>query len=144
MIQCYQHVSITVSDLERSVSFYRDVLGFTPAETSESSGETVSRGVGLENVHLKLVTLTQGDCLLELIEYISPQGRKEAPQPCDVGSMHIAFEVDDIHRIYEEWSSRGVKFNSPPIRNPEGLSWAWWCYMRDPDGVPIELVQRAA
>jgi catechol 2,3-dioxygenase-like lactoylglutathione lyase family enzyme len=141
MIRRYQHASITVSDLERSVAFYQDALGFVQAEMSEASGEELSRALGLENVRLRLATLVQNDCLLEMIEYLSPEGSKKAPRPCDVGCMHIALEVDDIHEMYETLSARGVKFNSPPNRNPEGLSWAWWCYMRDPDGVPIELVQ---
>ena len=141
MIRRYQHVGITVSDLERSVAFYRDALGFTPAETSEGSGEEISRALGLENVRVRLATVVRNDCLLELIEFASPEGSKKAPRPCDLGCMHIALEVDDIHRMYETLSARGVKCNTPPQRNPESLSWAWWFYLSDPDGVPIELVQ---
>jgi len=142
MIRCYHHVSITVSDLKRSISFYRDTLGFQPVEFLEASGEEVSAGLGLEGVSLKLAAMERGDLVLELIEYSAPEGRKMiAPEPCDVGCMHMALEVDDIHEMYKDLSAQGVRFNTSPNRNPGNLAWAWWCYMRDPDGVPIELVQ---
>jgi len=144
MIRGYQHVSVTVSDLERSVAFYRDMLGFVPSEYSEASGESVSQALGLRDVELKLAVLQQGGLVLELIEYRSPQDRKRiAPRPCDVGCMHMALEVENIHGLYADLSARGVHFNTPPQRNPDNLAWAWWCYLRDPDGVPIELVQIA-
>jgi catechol 2,3-dioxygenase-like lactoylglutathione lyase family enzyme len=142
MIRRYQHVSITVSDLDRSMAWYRDMLGFEPqGGVSEASGEALSRALGVENVHLKLATLLRGDSLLELIQYLSPAGMKKAPRPCDVGCMHMALEVDDIQALYRDLSARGVNFNSAPNRNPPEIAWAWWVYLQDPDGVPIELVQ---
>ena len=144
MIRSYQHVSITVNDLERSVAFYRDMLGFTPSEYAEASGESVSQALGVKDVALKLAVLRQGDLVLELIEYRSPSDRNRvAPRPCDVGCMHMALEVEDIHGLYAALTAKGVRFNTPPQRNPDDLAWAWWCYMQDPDGVPIELVQIA-
>lgn len=144
MIRAYQHVSITVSSLERSIAFYRDMLGFSLKDTSEASGQELSQALGVENASLKLAVLTQGDMILELIEYRSPEDRNRvAPRPCDVGCMHIALDVEDIHQLYEKLSAQGVKCNTPPKRNPEGIGWAWWFYLQDPDGVPIELVQIA-
>ncbi len=55
--------------------------------------------------------------------------------------MHMALDVDDIQTMYRELSAKGVKFNSAPNRNPPEIAWTWWCYLSDPDGVPIELVQ---
>jgi catechol 2,3-dioxygenase-like lactoylglutathione lyase family enzyme len=141
MIRPYQHVAITVSDLDRSVKFYQDIFGFEPLRSMEASGEEVSRALGMEGVNLRLRILTKGEYVLELFEYHSPEGSKTAPRPCDVGCMHIAFEVDDIQRVYREFTAKGVHINTPPNRNPDGIGWTWWCYMRDPDGVPIELVQ---
>lgn len=144
MIHRYQHVSITVSDLERSVAFYRDMLGFIPSEYAEASGEDTSKALAVEDASLKLAVLKQGDMILELIEYRSPEDRNRvAPRPCDVGCMHMALEVEDIHKLYEMLLAHGVKVNTPPQRNPPDVSWAWWFYMQDPDGVPIELVQIA-
>lgn len=141
MIRRYQHVSITVGDLDRSIAFYRDVVGFQVADRMSASGEELSRALDIEDVSLKLATLTSGELILELIEYLSPERNQRAPRACDVGSMHMALDVDDIHVTYKEWSAKGVRFNTPPQRNPPGIAWAWWCYLKDPDGVPIELVQ---
>jgi catechol 2,3-dioxygenase-like lactoylglutathione lyase family enzyme len=142
MIRRYQHVSITVSNLDRSIAWYRDMMGFEPqGQASEAAGEATSRALGLENVRLRLATLVRGDCLLELIQYLSPLGVKTAPRPCDVGCMHMALEVDDIRTMYRDLSAKGVKFNSAPNRNPPEIAWAWWVYLQDLDGVPIELVQ---
>jgi catechol 2,3-dioxygenase-like lactoylglutathione lyase family enzyme len=144
MIRDYQHVSITVGNLERSVAFYRDMLGFEVTDTAEQAGEELSKALDVENASLKLAVLQHGKVILELIEYLSPGDRNlRAPRPCDVGCMHMALDVEDIHTLYEDLSAQGVKFNTPPNRNPEEVSWAWWCYMQDPDGVPIELVQIA-
>lgn len=144
MIRRYQHVSITVSDLERSMAFYRDMLGFIPSEYAEASGEDASKALAVEDVSLKLAVLKQNEMILELIEYQSPANRnKVAPRPCDVGCMHMALEVEDIHKLCQKLSAEGVKVNTPPQRNPPDVPWAWWCYMQDPDGVPIELVQIA-
>ena len=142
MIRRYHHIGITVSDLDRSISFYRDMLGFRTVEFLEASGEEVADGLGLEDASLKLVAMERGDLVVELIEYSVPEDKKMvAPRPCDVGCMHIALEVDDIHGMYEDLLAQGVRFNTSPKRNSDNLDWAWWCYTRDPDGVPIELVQ---
>ncbi len=88
-----------------------------------------------------MATLKRGDCLLELIQYYAPPGNKKAPRLCDVGCMHMALEVDNIHALYGDLNSRGVEFLSPPNRLEAGWDWSWWCYCRDPDGVAFELVQ---
>jgi catechol 2,3-dioxygenase-like lactoylglutathione lyase family enzyme len=142
MIRDCQHVSITVSDADRSVAFYRDKLGFNVVGVSEASGDELAEALGLNEASLKVVVMEQGNMVLELIEYALPDDRHMvAPRPCDVGCMHMALEVDDIHALFDELSAQGVKFNTPPKRNPDSIDWAWWCYMQDPDGVPIELVQ---
>ena len=145
LIKGYHHVSITVSDLDRSIAFYRDLFGFILTGTAEAVGEELSAALNVEQAALRLAVLEQGAMILELIEYRAPEGRKAiAPRPCDVGCMHMALAVDNIHELYEELSARGVRFNTPPQRNSEDVAWVWWCYLQDPDGVPIELVQKEA
>ncbi len=145
MIKGYHHVSITVSDLERSVAFYRDLFGFVLSGSAEAAGDELSAALNVEQAALRLAVLEQGEMILELIEYRSPAGRSmEAPRPCDVGCMHMALAVDNIHQLYAELSAKGVKFNTPPQRNADDVAWVWWCYLQDPDGVPIELVQKEA
>jgi catechol 2,3-dioxygenase-like lactoylglutathione lyase family enzyme len=144
MIRRCQHIGITVSNLERSLAFYRDLLGFKQdVAPMDASGDELSQALGVKNARLKLAVLSRGDLLVELIEYAAPASSGKAPRPSDVGCMHMALEVEDIQKTYKELSAKGVKFNTPPQRNAEQLSWAWWCYLKDPDGISVELVQTA-
>ncbi len=143
MIRRYQHVGISVTNLDRSVAWYQEMLGFELMGSAEASGPEVSQALAVDNSRLKLATLARGDCVLELIEYVSPQGARRAPRPPDVGCTHMALDVDNIQAMYREMSAKGVKFNTVPQRNPPDIAWAWWVYLQDPDGVPIELVQVA-
>src|SRR3954468_20236827 len=93
------HASRTVGDMERSLGFYRDLLGFEVALDTEMEGEMLEREVGLEGARLRLVELAApGDGLfLELLQYYAPApAEAEQLRPCDVGAHHLALLVDDI------------------------------------------------
>ncbi len=136
------HASITVSNLERSVAFYRDILGLELLYTRESSGEGLSKGVGVENAHLKIAILRVRDDFLELIEYVTPKCVPKALRPCDIGSMHVAFQVEDIEGMARKLNNHGYHFNAPPRHITEGPMKGWvWAYFKDPDGAQLELVE---
>ena len=59
-----------------------------------------------------------------------------APDP-DAVSSFLNIRVADIQEIYEDWSSKGAQFLSPPIERGEGFR----CYLHDPDGHLIEVAQ---
>jgi catechol 2,3-dioxygenase-like lactoylglutathione lyase family enzyme len=136
------HTSITVSNLERSIAFYRDILGLELLYTRESSGEGLSKGVGVENAHLKIAMFRVGDDFLELIEYVAPKCVPKGLRPCDIGSMHVAFHVIDIGEMEQRLTKHGYHFNAPPRRITEGPMKGWiWAYFKDPDGAQLELVE---
>src|SRR5215471_9275475 len=84
------HVGITVSDLARSMAFYRDLLGFNVAyERGEVTAEYMPRLVGVPGARLKIAGLDVPGLHLDLIEYISPKGAPAAGPPNDVGNVHI-------------------------------------------------------
>lgn len=142
MIQGIHHSSITVRDLDRSVDFYGNVLGLPLLYTAEGGGEEVSRGVGVSEAQVRIAMFEVGEDLLELIEYVHPKTEPAGLRPCDVGSMHVAFRVTDIHQVYEDLRGKGVKFNAPPIETTEGPLKGWiWAYFSDPDGAQLELVE---
>jgi len=137
------HASITVSNLERSIAFYRDILGCELLYTRESSGEGLSKGVGVENAYLKIAMLRVGDGgFLELIEYVTPKCVPKQLRPCDIGSMHVAFHVEDIVEMARRLNNHGYHFNAPPRHITEGPMKGWvWAYFKDPDGAQLELVE---
>src|SRR5215831_380138 len=100
------HVGLTVSDLARSVAFYRDLLGFHVAyERGEVTAEYMPRLVGIPGARLKIVGLDVPGLHLDLVEYIEPQGAKSAGPTFDVGNLHIGFSVDDLWAAYRHLSA---------------------------------------
>ena len=138
------HTCITVSDLKRSIAFYRDTLGLEllMTEESERSQDDRSETLGVSQAKVKLALFKVGDTRIELIEYVASAGRPYDRKNNDVGTMHIAFHVDDIDAAYESLVEKDVRFTAPPATIPDGPMRGWrWTYFFDPDGVSLELIQ---
>ncbi len=142
MIRGVHHVSFTVRDMERSLGFYRNGLGFEVKSDREVSGpfpETVS---GLARAHLRIVHLRGHGQGLELIQYFAPEGTARAVRTCDVGSSHLCYIVDDIDACVEHLERHGATFVSEPQTVEGGPNAGNRCvYFLDPDGIPMELTQ---
>ncbi len=144
MITGVHHTCISVSDLERSIAFYGDVLGLEllTVEHSERSGDDRSETLSVPRAQVELAIFRSGNMHVELIQYVTPKGRPYDRRNNDVGTMHIAFQVDDIEAAYQSLLERGVEFTGPPATIPAGPLEGWkWTYLRDPDGIPLELIQ---
>ena len=120
--------------MDRSLAFYRDLLGFEVVSDETESGTAVNAGVGLEKVKLRccLLKVGEGETMIELLHYLYPPGKSLAPdaKSNDIGIGHIAFAVSNVHKLYEELSRKGVKFKSPPQFS--GIT--TFVYFYDPDG----------
>lgn len=148
----YWHFSFTVADLERSIDFYTQVIGMELVHRQEQANEYTSRLVAYENAHLKVAQLAipamnqaRSGHLLELVEYVNPRCDPTDTATCRPGSAHLAFQVEDIHTVYERMVSLGVRFKSPPNaitagRNRGGFT----CYFLDPDDITLEIIQAPA
>jgi catechol 2,3-dioxygenase-like lactoylglutathione lyase family enzyme len=147
MITGVHHKGITVSNLERSIDFYHDVLGleFVTEPSLVFSGDELSRGLGVPGATLRLVMLKAGDASVELLEYCTPPSPVETPLPQNaLGAQHVAFLVDDINAAMKELEAKGVEFYSPVNVVDDGLLAGWrWVYFSDPDGITLELVEVA-
>ena len=73
---------------------------------------------------------------------MSPKGKTLELNTCNIGAAHLALQVSSIQEDYLRLSAAGVQFVSPPVEIPGGGGYA--CYMRDPDGFTIELVEPPA
>ena len=144
MIKGVHHTCITVSDLERSVQFYQDLLGLelVMTEESERSGDDRSKALGVPKAKVKLAILRAGDAQVELIEYVTAKGQPYDRSNNDTGAMHIAFQVEDIDAVYQRMVKQDVRFTAPPATIPAGPMEGWrWTYFFDPDGVSLEIIQ---
>jgi glyoxylase I family protein len=139
------HTGITVSNLERSLAFWRDVLGFELSHTAHQTGEMAREITGVRGAELKLaVVKTPGGHKIELLEYLAPAGRKRHVnlRPCDVGSVHIALVVDNLDEILSAIEASGWKAAGKPQTLRSGPNAGKQVvYVRDPDGTTIEFMQ---
>ena len=137
------HVAILVSDLDRSLRFYHDVLGFDVVDKADLvTGPEVSKGVGLADAQLSLVHLKVGDgqTRIELLHYLHPKSRPiaDGSQTNDIGVGHAAFEVTEIKSYYNTLRDKGVRFISKVQESSTGEK---FCYFYDPDGAILEIIQ---
>jgi catechol 2,3-dioxygenase-like lactoylglutathione lyase family enzyme len=138
------HTGITVSNLECSLEFWRDLLGFELSHTAHQTGELAKEITGVAGAELKLAVLrTPGGHKIELLEYLAPPDRKRlALKPCDVGSVHVALLVDDLDAVLESIAASGWKAAGEPQTLKTGPNAGKRVvYVRDPDGTTIELMQ---
>lgn len=141
MLTSAWHVSLTVEDIERSVAFYRDILGMeVEMEPRELRGPLLARITGYPGAHLRVAFVRLGDFRIELIQYLYPLGKNYALGLNDIGSLHIAFSVDNVQEAYERLLRRGVRFKCLPGRSREDGPPLVFLY--DPDGYPLELNER--
>lgn len=138
MIVGHNHTSITVSEMEPMLAFYRDVVGMELVDLMESRHEgEAAAGSGFEGLHLKVAKLRLGSFVLELVEYVNKKGQRLDTRPTNIGSFHLGFTCEDIFAVYEAMVARGVRFKSKPWDWGDGRPIA--CYGLDPDGNRFEL-----
>lgn len=142
------HCGITVSNLDKSIPFYRDILGLElkTEPTDFFGGDELALALGMEgqDISLRVCIFALPDGTeLELLEYEKPLSAVEAQMPpSTLGAMHFAFHVEDINAKIKELETKGVKFLSPPNVVTEGPLKGWtWIYFRDPDGIVLELIE---
>lgn len=139
------HTALNVLDIDRSVKFYKDVLGLELLfEPQEASGEAFEKATKINGAKIRFTMLkvADGSTLIELIQYLTPKAKPNEQKICDTGAPHVAFRVDDIDEAKAKLESKGVKFNSDPVRIKEGpLKGRGFVYFPDPDGLTLELFQ---
>jgi catechol 2,3-dioxygenase-like lactoylglutathione lyase family enzyme len=139
------HVSVTTADITTSLAFYRDLLGIPVRAVGELSGDEVERITGVRDARLLTADLDLGGGqVLELVEYVGLGEGKALPLE-RAGSGHIGLQVDDLDAIHRRLLDAGVEVRSEPVTLTEAGDWHGVRCMTvlDPDGVAVELVQRA-
>jgi len=125
MFKRIDHVEIAPSDLERSIVFYTEVLGFRMKESVQIGSPVLKQVVYLE----------LGDTMLEMLEYVDPA---PVDHTIRVGYRIMALEVDSMEGTLAFLAERGIEPTEPPVDVGGGSLRA---EIVDPDGLPIELRQ---
>jgi catechol 2,3-dioxygenase-like lactoylglutathione lyase family enzyme len=136
-----EHVALSVADLDRSLAFYRDVLGFDLLRTIDPrDDDKLGRIAGLPGARARIAHLRKGDNMFELFQYVVPEG---APIPAgrrqaDHGYIHLGLRSNDARGDFARLREKGVAFLGEPLEFRPGV---WVVYFRGPDGEVIELRQ---
>ena len=140
MIKDIRHTGIVVINLEASLHFYRDLLGFQTVKQMEEAGDYIDAISSLRNVKVITVKMiSPSGQMIELLKYHSHSAEQRMREICEIGISHIAFTVDDLDMEYERLKSKEIQFNSPPQLSPDGYAKVSFC--RAPEGTLIELVE---
>jgi catechol 2,3-dioxygenase-like lactoylglutathione lyase family enzyme len=140
MILELNHMSFTVSDLERSVGFYRDVLGLTVASLASRDREFSERVTGIPGAELRIAYMRAPNASVELIQYLAPPAEKLDTRTCNVGSAHVCFVVDDFENMVDRLRAGKVAFSGEPCIVPAGPNTGRGVlYFKDPDDNTIEI-----
>ena len=152
MLTALWHFSFTVSDIEQSIRFYRDIVGLELIHAQEQANAYTAKLVGYPDAHLKVAMFRisgwhvgRSGHTLELVEYIAPKGEKLDTRTKNTGSAHLAFEVDDIFAETARMKALGVRFRSDPVAIEAGRNkGGYTVYFLDPDDITLEIIQPPA
>jgi lactoylglutathione lyase len=148
LITGFFHGGIAVSDMERSLAFYRDALGLEVFfDVTLDAVDYVQAVMGIKMTDARLVYLAipgAEGVYVELIEYHGTDARPVVPRAWDPGTGHICFYVADAQKLHEHalelgYRSRSERAVEIPIGPNAGGRAA---YLLDPDGYHVELFQR--
>jgi len=138
------HTGVTVSNLERSLAFWRDVLGFELSHRAHQTGELAEEITGVKDAEISIAVVKAPGHKIELLEYLAPVDRKQHVdlRPCDVGHVHVALTVDNLDAVLRAIAASGWKAAGKPQTLESGPNAGKRVvYVRDPDGTTIEFMQ---
>ena len=141
MITGISHVGISVANLERSIAFYRDLLGLSLIQEVSMRGANYDAIMALKGTEGRIAVLRTGNLEIELLEFQLPPSRPIAPghHVSDQGISHFAIHVEDIAGLYARLQAAGVRVHSAPVYFQSCATTA--VYFCDPDGNFIEMLE---
>ncbi|MDX2348663.1 MAG: VOC family protein [Nitrospirota bacterium] len=119
------HTRMRVSDMEQTLTFYREILGL----------EVVEQKVSPRGSQLAFLAVPNSEELIELCSFPTSGAVKVQED-----LVHLAFEVDDLDGTIQELQSKGVPVTDGPTQSSSGSR---FIFIDAPDGYEIELIQRA-
>ncbi len=150
-IKKLDHIAVMVSDIDKSLHFYRDLLGLKVVTPEEHIAGPVATMVDKPGCHMREYRFTapegvqgydrndEGVALtFDIIQWLNPESPTGRNEIHHVPSAHICFGVGNLPEIYERLKAEGVEFISPPVRFSGEGDWHV-LFFYDPDGNLLEL-----
>ncbi|HLZ30290.1 MAG TPA: VOC family protein [Chloroflexota bacterium] len=138
------HTGVTVSSLERSLQFYRDLLGLEVVGTRTAREPYIQRLVDAPGATLEIALLRVPGSphFLELLEYVDVERAPAQARPRDPGAGHLCFFVRDLAGLCARLQAAGFVLLSEPQTATAGRNaGASIVYVRDPDSFWVELME---
>ena len=148
MVGRIYHVGLTVSDLERSIAFYRDMLGLEFQGEIFMEGEETDKMFRMENCKARVAYLNGSANIetppVELIQFVDNEIHKEQSNLFKTSISELCFYTDDIDTIYKKLIENNVDCLSEPQYfdfRADGFGESKAFYFRDPNGIILEIMQ---
>ena len=140
------HTSFTVSDLDRSIAFFSEVLGFEMVNRAQRDPKLISSITGVPGADIEVAYIQGPGHRLELIQYHGPSARSQVDsRPCDSGFAHVAYDVDDVDAAVAASAPYQVlPIGEVTVIDKGPNAGRKVVYLRDPDGVTIEYIEATA
>jgi len=140
------HTSFTVTDLDRTIGFFRDALGFDVTSKAPRDKDAIQSITGVAGSDVMIAFVRGPGHSIELIEYLAPDDRTvKMARPCDVGFAHIAFDVDNVDAAVAASTPHGFSTVGPITVIDKGPNAGnRVVYLRDEDGVSVEFIEKAS
>jgi catechol 2,3-dioxygenase-like lactoylglutathione lyase family enzyme len=136
----FRHAGIVISDLEKGLHFYKDLLGLKIVKEADETGKFIDALQGLKDVTVRTIKMLCDDGnMIELLYFKSHLEKPKCKNFYEIGASHVAFTVKNLDDEYHRLKNAGVKFNCPPKISPDGYAKVTFC--KDSDGTLIELVE---
>jgi catechol 2,3-dioxygenase-like lactoylglutathione lyase family enzyme len=138
------HMGIQVADLDRSIEFYRDILGFELVFRWNPQAEYIRTIVGYPeaDIHAAVLRMPGAEVFLEILEYRNVAKSAVDTRTANPGTAHLAFTTDDCDALFAELTAKGVASVSQPVTPSVGPNKGGRAvYMIDPDGIRVEFIQ---
>jgi catechol 2,3-dioxygenase-like lactoylglutathione lyase family enzyme len=144
MFDTVHHIGVTVADMDRAVRFWTALLGAEARERTVLQGPQLGTMVGYPGIHIERCWVDlPGGVALELLCYLHRDEAPYDPGTAHPGNVHVCLRVDDMDAAHAHTVACGATpVSERPIDVAAGpRAGARLAYLRDPDGVTIELVQ---
>ena len=144
------HFGVGVSNLERSIAFYKALTGEDPVDSGTWESEKLGQATGAnQNAKIHWATVRMANVNIDLIQVLEPKDPAAEYKMNQPGAIHVCFEVEDLETIFDRMEQAGIEFLGPWHRinsDDDGAEKGMGtvvAYFNGPDGELLELIQPA-